>query len=120
MMSLQNFASFWAIQATVRQLINILYTQHKGIILKKYLGKSTLCNRLTGDESEYGDKGPFIVSDDGESETTKVQIMLLWTLRALMIQRIRMMITSMISFIICMAVVVSMHCFVFLHSCFNG
>eukprot|EP01084_Bolivina_argentea_P304736 526379_1 len=36
-------------------------------------GKSTLCNRLYGDNSEYGDQGPFRVSDDAKSETKKLQ-----------------------------------------------
>ena len=36
-------------------------------------GKSTLCNRLNDDKSEYGDKGPFLVSDDAKSQTKKVK-----------------------------------------------
>ena len=36
-------------------------------------GKSTLCNRLNDDKSEYGDKGPFKVSDDAKSQTKHVK-----------------------------------------------
>eukprot|EP01084_Bolivina_argentea_P184490 318183_1 len=36
-------------------------------------GKSTLCNRLYGDISEEGDKGPFVARDSADSATQRIK-----------------------------------------------